>query len=289
MTLEGKVVLVPGAARGMGREYVRALLKDGAKVIATDISWAPTGVSNDDEDFGAELAGNPNALVLTMDITLDSHVKAAYRAAMDRFGTVDAIINNGGIRQRDLYPPHGLITILETEVSEWQKMFDTHVFGTLRVIKTFVQPMLGQKSGAIVQVCSGGFQSNGGSREGSYQPAKAAEMTMAIYLANELKDSNIAVNVLQPGGTASTGTEEQDVGRREIRAQLGGAPLSVASRRWRPEHVVPLAMHLAEQDASGITGQIFNAPRWNQEHELGGFETWGYGPDVEAHRAAGTL
>lgn len=289
MSLEGKVVLVTGAARGMGREYVRSLIKDGAKVIATDVSWAPSGVSNDDEDFMAEIKDNPNVLALTMDITLDSHVKAAYRAAMDRFGTVDVIINNGGIRQRDLYPPHGLITILETEVSEWQKMFDTHVFGTLRVIKTFVQPMLEQKRGAIVQVCSGGFQSNGSSREGSYQPAKAAEMVMALYLANELKASNIAVNILQPGGTASTGTEEQDAGRREIRARLGGAPATTPSRRWRPEHVVPLAMHLAEQDASGTTAEIFNAPRWNQEQELGGFETWGYGPDVEAHRAAGTL
>lgn len=289
MALQGKVVLVTGAARGMGREYVRALLKEGTRVVATDVSWAPTGVSNDDEDFLAEINDNPDVLALTMDITLDSHVKAAYRQAMERFGTIDVIINNGGIRQRDLYPPHGLITILETEVSEWQKMFDTHVFGTLRVIKTFVQPMLTQKRGAIINVCSGGFQSNGSSREGSYQPAKAAEMTMAIYLANELKDSNIAVNVIQPGGTASTGTEEQDAGRREIRARLGGAPVSTPSRRWRPEHVVPLALFLSDQDASGTTGQIFNAPRWNQEQELGGFETWGYAPDVEANRAAGTL
>lgn len=289
MSLEDKVVLVTGAARGMGREYVRALIKDRAKVIATDVSWAPSGVSNDVTDFRSEIKDDPNVLALTMDITLDSHVKAAFGAAMDRFGTVDVIINNGGIRQRDLYPPHGLIAILETEVSEWQKMFDTHVFGTLRVIKTFVKPMLEQKRGAIVQVCSGGFQSNGSSREGSYQPAKAAEMVMALYLANELKASNIAVNILQPGGTASTGTEEQDAGRREIRARLGGAPATTPSRRWRPDHVVPLAMHLAEQDASGTTGEIFNAPRWNQEHELGGFETWGYEPDVAAHRAAGTL
>jgi NAD(P)-dependent dehydrogenase (short-subunit alcohol dehydrogenase family) len=55
MSVEGKVVLITGGARGMGREMVRAFLKEGAKVVATDLSWVPTGVSNDDYDFAAEL------------------------------------------------------------------------------------------------------------------------------------------------------------------------------------------------------------------------------------------
>ena len=93
MSIEGKVVLVTGAARGMGREYVRAFLKEGAKVIATDKSWAPTGVSNDDIDFRAEIGDAPSVLAETMDVTIDSHVNAVYQAAMDKFGTVDVIIN----------------------------------------------------------------------------------------------------------------------------------------------------------------------------------------------------
>jgi NAD(P)-dependent dehydrogenase (short-subunit alcohol dehydrogenase family) len=273
----------------MGREYVRAFLKEGAKVVATDMSWAPSGVSNDDFDFLAEIQDNPNVLAEVMDITIDSHVKRVYEAAIAKFGTIDVIINNAGIRQRDLYPPHGQIDIIETDVGDWQKMFDTHVFGTLRVIKTFVQPMIEQKHGSIVNVCSGGFNSNGTSREGSYQPAKAAEITMAMYLAHELKPYNIAVNVLTPGLTASTGTEEQDTARRAMRAAAGDTRAAAASRRMRPDNVVPLGLFLAEQDASGTTGQIMSATRFNQDHELGGFEVWGYGPDVEAHRAAGTL
>ena len=55
MSVEGKVVLVTGAARGMGREYVRGFLKEGAKVIATEFSWKPSGVSSDDYEFMAEL------------------------------------------------------------------------------------------------------------------------------------------------------------------------------------------------------------------------------------------
>ena len=57
----------------------------------------------------------------------------------------------------------------------------------------------------------------------------------------------------------------------------------------RPDNVVPLALHLAEQDASGTTGQMLSALQWNQEHELGGYEVWGYEPDVEAAKAAGRL
>ena len=78
MPVSGLVVLITGAARGMGREYTRGFLKEGAKVIATDVSWTPSGVSSDDYDFFGELKDNPNALVEVMDITIDSHIKRVY-------------------------------------------------------------------------------------------------------------------------------------------------------------------------------------------------------------------
>ncbi|HEY7680432.1 MAG TPA: SDR family oxidoreductase [Terriglobia bacterium] len=286
MSVSGQVVLVTGAARGMGREYVRGFLKEGARVIATDVSWTPTGVSSDDYDFRAELSNNPDVLVDRMDITIDSHVKRVYETAMERFGTVDVMVNNAGLRARDLYPPLGNRPIIETELGDWWRMFDTHVFGTFRVIKTFVQPMIAQKRGSIINVCSGG--GNGRTLEGPYQPAKAAEVMMTIFLANELKPYNIAANVLLPGFTRTTGTDEQTEARGEIFARNNpGKPYLV--RRLRPESVVPLALHLAEQDSNGITGESFEVLAWNQQNELGGFETWGYEPDVEAARRAGTL
>src|SRR5436853_6525799 len=101
MSLQGKVVLVTGAARGMGRAYVRGFLSQGARVVATDHSWAPSGVSSDDEAFLAEVAGQANVLAEVMDISIDSHVKRVFQAAIDRFGTVDVVVNNAGLRQRD--------------------------------------------------------------------------------------------------------------------------------------------------------------------------------------------
>jgi 3-oxoacyl-[acyl-carrier protein] reductase len=279
VSLTDKVVLVTGAARGMGREHVRGFVKAGARVVATDLSWAPSGVSNDDSVFLDELRNNASVLAETMDITIDSHVQRVFRAAMDRFGTIDVIVNNAGMRQRDLYPPHGSVTALETEVGDWQRMFDTHVFGTFRVIKSFVQPMLERGRGSIISVGSDGFDGHRpNSREMPYQAAKAGMVTMALYLAEELKPNNIAVNVLLPGHTRSTGSDEQELERRNMRARMR-VPVWRPTR-LRPEHVVPLALHFAEQDASGQTGQVIRAMTWNAENGMGGVETWAYQPDL---------
>ncbi|HEX5368299.1 MAG TPA: SDR family oxidoreductase [Dehalococcoidia bacterium] len=288
MSVEGKVVLITGAARGMGREHVRGFLEAGAKVVAADISWVPSGVSGDDYDFAAELAGNPNALLETMDLTLESHVQRVYASAMQRFGTIDVIVNNGGLRQRDLYPPSGASWTLETDISEWQRMFDTHVFGMLRVIKAFSQPMLEMRRGSIINIGSSNWGGQGpSSREMPYKAAKGAVATMTFYLAYELRAHNIAVNLLIPGHTRSTGSDEQEQGRAQIRAREDPSAGALLRLRVKPDHVVPPALHLAAQDASTMTGQEIVAVQWNVDNGLGGLETWGYEPDVAAAHAAG--
>jgi NAD(P)-dependent dehydrogenase (short-subunit alcohol dehydrogenase family) len=290
MGVEGLVVVVTGAARGMGREYVRGFLREGVKVAALDVSWTPTGVSNDAEDFAAELASNPNALVLTADLTIDTQVKRAAEAVLQRFGTVDVLINNAGLRQRNLYPPSGAATVLETEVGDWQRMIDTHLYASLRTIKAFAPVMIEKGRGSIINVGSGGsLGQNPATREQPYKAAKAALISMSMYLAHELKPSNVAVNVLLPGGTRSTGSDEQQAGRAELRGSLAKGEMSWTGLRVNADHVVPLALHLAQQDAASLTGQQISAMTWNQEHGLGGIETWGFAPDVEAARAAGRL
>jgi NAD(P)-dependent dehydrogenase (short-subunit alcohol dehydrogenase family) len=287
MSVEGKVVLITGAARGMGREHVRGFLKAGAKVIAADLSWAPSGVSSDESSFRDEIEANPNVLVQTMDLSLDSHVQMAFEAAMTRFGTIDAILNNAGLRQRNLYPPSGATWTWETDVSEWQRMYDTHVFGVLRVVKAFVQPMLANRQGSIVNIGSGGWDgSNPSTREQPYKSAKAAVANMTFYLADELRQHNIAANLLVPGHTRSTGSDEQEAGRAEIYAREH--PDETFLRvRLRPDHVVPAAIFLADQDSTGITGQEIVAIGWNEKNGLGGREAWSYEPDLAAARATG--
>src|SRR5262249_43502682 len=110
MAVQDLVVLVTGAARGMGREYVRGFLHAGAKVIATALCWAPTGVPKDAAVFREKLKRNEHVRVEVMEITIAPPVRGVSQAALARSGPVDVIDNNAGRRQRDLPPPHGSVT-----------------------------------------------------------------------------------------------------------------------------------------------------------------------------------
>ena len=97
--------------------------------------------------------------------------------------------------------------------------------------------------------------------------SKAALATMSFYLADELKDHNIAVNILIPGHTRGSWFDDA------VRARVA-AGMQAGRRPVVPEHMVPLALYLARQDASGVTGTMFDVMRWNEEHGLGGYERW---------------
>ena len=289
--LKGRVVAVTGAARGMGRAMVRGFLAEGAKVVAMDRSWDPTGLSGDSGDaFLKELqARQDDVLISTADISDADQVENAYQAAMEKFGTVDVLVNNAGLRQRNLFPPTGRITTLETQDSDWEKMFGVGVFGTLKVTRRFIQPMLERQRGSVITVISGGAMhtalggayvaQRSGSREMPYQSAKAATLTMMFYLADEVQESNVAVNSLIPGNARTTGYDEQNDARR-----AAGMTRSRPGRvSMRPEHIVPITLFLAGQDANaGVTGKCFDVPTWNLEHGLGGPEEW---RDPDAHPA----
>src|SRR5262249_34556937 len=254
----------------MGAAYVRGFLAEGAKVVAADLSWAGAEVFRDE----IKAAGG---LSLVMDVTDNRAVDAAYAAVIERFGTVDVLVNNAGMRQRDLYPPHGRVTTLETSDADWERMFAVNMFGARRVPRRFIQPMLERRRGSIINVCSSGIlaHAHGGgytalrpnSREMPYMASKAALATMCFYLADEVKAQNVAVNLILPGHTRTTGSDEQT----RLRAAMG-APN--APKMLVPEHVVPLVLYLASPDASQIPGKLFDVVQWNSGQGLGGGERW---------------
>jgi len=267
------VVVTGGGARGMGRAYVRAFLSEGAKVVAADQSWA--GV----DDFKEELKGHEkNVLVQEMNVTNTAQIDKAYQATLDKFKTVDVLINNAAMRQRDLFPPAGRTTTLQTKDSDWERLFGVNVFGVLKVIRRFIQPMIEKRRGSIISVVSSGIlhHSHGGgyvalrpnSREMPYMSSKAALATLSFYLADEVKEHNVAVNIIIPGHTRTTGFDEQN------RARMAAGSTRRGPQPMAPEHVVSLVQYLASQDASGITGKMFDSMQWNIEHGLGGHETW---------------
>src|SRR5258706_11844250 len=97
--LKDRIVVITGAARGMGEAYARAFAKAGAKLVATDRSWKGA------EAFAQELG--KDVFMLDMDVTDGAQIDRAFEQVMQRFGTVDVLINNAAMRQRDLFPPSG--------------------------------------------------------------------------------------------------------------------------------------------------------------------------------------
>src|SRR4029450_5447523 len=143
MPLDEKVVVVTGAARGMGRAYVEGFLEKGARVVALDRSWVPMGVSGDrDDSFSRALDNRDDVLKLDCDITDDEQIQDAYEQTMKRFGTVDVLLNNASLRQIDLFPPTGVVGILDTTHEDFVKMCDVSFFGTVKLTRVFMQPML---------------------------------------------------------------------------------------------------------------------------------------------------
>lgn len=286
--LPGRVVVVTGGARGMGRAFVEGFLDAKAQVVATDKSWAGA------DDLQSRLAGNPNALVLEMDVTSDQQIDRAYAATLERFGTTDVLINNAALLNMFLFPPTGRLTTLETDDESWAKSFGVNVFGPLKVTRRFIKPMIEKRRGSIVNIVSSGilaFSRGGGyhafrpnSREMPYMSSKAALATMSFYLADEVRPDNVAVNIIIPGHTR--GSWFDDTVRSRIAA--GMAP---GRRPVTPKHIVPLARFLASQDGQGVTGTMFDVMEWNAENGLGGHETWAerdLPDDLEkAFRAAG--
>ena len=268
--VQGKVVVITGAARGMGRAYAEAFVKAGAQVVATDLTWDSA------EGFRDELT-SVGALPLVMDVRDEGQIDAACAATLDRFDTVDVLLNNAGMRQRDLYPLPASKTVLETADDDWERMFAVNVFGTLKVTRRFVRPMIERRRGSVIMILTSGAEMNPAgdgvwralrpnSREQPYTASKAALQSIACYLADELKEHNVAVNAVYPGHTRTTGSDEQQAARI-----AAGRP---AAAMLRPEHVVPLALHLATQDAGGVTGQVIDAVRWNSLHGHGDPESW---------------
>jgi NAD(P)-dependent dehydrogenase (short-subunit alcohol dehydrogenase family) len=272
--LKDRVVVITGGARGMGRAYTLAFLKAGSKVVTTDRSWEGAEPFDD-----ALTASGKNVLVSDMDVTKEDQLDRVYAATIEKFGTVDVLINNAALRQRDLFPPTGRTTTLGTKDSDWEKSFGVNVFGTLKVTRRFIRPMLEKKRGSIVNTVSSGIlnHSYGGayqalrpnSQEMPYQSSKAALATMSFYLAEEIKGEKVAVNVIIPGHTRTTGFDEQNLARMKNGQSNQVGPLPLV-----PEHMVPITMHLAAQEGGFVSGKMFDVVTWNIEHGFGGAERW---------------
>jgi NAD(P)-dependent dehydrogenase (short-subunit alcohol dehydrogenase family) len=257
----------------MGAATARGLLQGGARVVALDLSWGKI------DDYWTEVGDvrrefesyGERALVCEADVSDDAALDRVLEAALSRFGTIDALINNAALLQHHLFPGTGRMKVLDTSDADWEKMLGINVIGALKVIRRFIRPMIAQQRGSIVNIASSGAipqYHRPNSLEQPYMATKAALTNLSVYLADEVKEHNVSVNVVFPGHAEMTGWQLVDISRRK-------AGLPTPSSRMVPEHIVPLLLFLASHDvASGPTGRIISTDEWNLLNGQGTAESW---------------
>ena len=273
--LDGRVIIVTGGARGLGRSLVGGLLEAGASVVSIDRAWPGA------EEFRAVLASNEKAMALDADVTDDAALDRALSAVLNSFGRVDALVNNAGLVSETLFAPTGHVRLLDTQDSDWEAMFRVNVFGTIKVIRRFVTPMLEAGRGSIINVVSSGvlITSTGGAYFGArpwsvempYQATKSALTTASFYLSQELFSEGIAVNSVMPGHTRASWFDAtaRDFQDREKSVYF--------MRPLVAEHMLPIILFLSAQAGARppVTGRLFHVPDWNYDHGYGDYRVWG--------------
>jgi 3alpha(or 20beta)-hydroxysteroid dehydrogenase len=236
---DGKVVFITGGARGMGASHARAFVKEGAKVVITDILI----------EEGRRLVSDlgENAQFYKHDVTVSSEWESIVEDVEKKFGEINILINNAGV---SIMKP-----ILEMTEEEYREVIDVNQVSVFLGMKAVIPSMLKTRDGSIINISSiAGFR---GSNQGSvaYSASKFAVRGMTKAVALEVAAKGIRVNSINPGliltpMTVKHGYEDIiDYLCREIPIRRGG----------RPEEITKLVMFLASSDSSFSTGSEFIA------------------------------
>ena len=230
-----RVVLITGGARGIGRATATRLLGDG---------WSVAVTYSRSKEAALELEASSNGACVALEADVRD-AAANERVAADvmaRFGSIDALVNNAGVRS------DALLYNMTTE--QWTDVLDTNITGAWSMTKTVLPQMMRQRSGAIVNVASlSGLHGVAG--QTNYSAAKGALIAMTRSLSREVARSGIRVNCVAPGlvETDMLGGLDAEVKKEMIR--------QIPMRRViRASEVAATIAFLLSDDASGITGQV---------------------------------
>ncbi len=228
-----KGALITGGSRGIGRAIAAAYARAGARVFICGRNPA------DVEDTLLDIRGAGGKIDgVAGDISHVQDVQRIVRAALDRLGAVDVLVNNAGI----LGPRE---TIAEYPIDAWEEVIRINLTGLFLITHEVLPVMLARRSGSIINVSSGVGRA-GKARWGAYAVAKAGLEGFTQVLAEEVKSAGIRVNAVNPAAT-----------RTRMRAQAYPAedPLTLPP----PESVVPIFVHLAADASKDVTGRSLNA------------------------------
>ncbi|MCI3919062.1 3-oxoacyl-ACP reductase FabG [Paenibacillus sp. TRM 82003] len=238
--LSGKVALVTGASRGIGRAIALELASNGADVV---VNYAGNEAAALEVVAAIEAMGR-NAYAVKGNVAISSEVEAMVSGAMERFGKIDILVNNAGITRDNL--------LMRMKEEEFDDVIATNLKGVFNGIKAVTRPMMKQRSGRIINISSVvGAVGNPG--QANYVAAKAGVIGMTKSVAKELASRGITVNCVAPG---FIGTDMTDKLTDEMKdALLKQIPLGTLGS---PEHIAKAVRFLASEDAAYMTGQTLH-------------------------------
>lgn len=248
--LAGKVALVTGGSRGIGREIAVGYARAGAKAVVVTAAAASDETRGEIDRELAETvalieAAGSKALALQADVCSRDDCDRVVRETEAAFGALDILVNNAGKSPR-YHGPRG-IPFWETEPDGFRLVIDTNVVGPYLMARAAVPGMIARGWGRIIGI-SKGFDAMHEAHTGAYGPSKAALEAESLSWAEELADTGVTVNVVAPGGPVAT-----RFGR--------GKP---TDRGMAPTVMVPCMVWLASPAADGINGCRYVARNWDE-------------------------
>lgn len=240
MFLNGKRILVTGAATGIGRAIAMGLARQGAAVAAADLKVP-------DETVRAIVANGGKVHGISADVSVPSDVKDMVGAAIEAWGGLDGLVNNAGVYSSLIPRPFE-----EIDVNEWRRVFEVNVFGLMSCCQAVVPHMKQHGGGRIVNIISG-TPFKGIPFMLHYVASKGAVLGMTRSLARELGPSNILVNGVAPGFTLSEGVLDNEVQLQKLREVSKNA--RSLSRDQVPEDVTGAVEFFMSDSAAFVTGQ----------------------------------
>jgi 3-oxoacyl-[acyl-carrier protein] reductase len=238
--LQGKIALVTGASRGIGRAIALELARQGAKVA---VNYAGSEAkANEVVTEILEMGGE--AFAIQADVSKAEAVEHMVKEVLDRFGRIDILVNNAGVTRDNL--------IMRMKEEEWDEVININLKGVFNCTKAVTRPMMKQRYGRIINIASiVGVSGNPG--QANYVAAKAGVIGLTKTTAKELASRNITVNAIAPGFIT---TDMTDKLTEEVRGEmLKQIPLA---RFGEPKDIAGVVAFLASDIASYITGQTIH-------------------------------
>lgn len=233
-----QVVVVTGAARGVGRQIAIGFTSAGASVIAAD---------RDAEGLGGtvELAGS-GATSITADISAAEGAASIIGAALERFGRLDVCVNNAAVA------PHA--SLLEERVEVWDQVYAVNCRGTFLMTQAAARVLIDQGSGGRIINFSSGVSKRGSAGAAAYASSRAATESFSRVAAIELAPHDILVNTVSPG---LIDTQPKPLPPRMAKALASRIPDLPLARPGDPDEVAALVMWLASDASSYVTGAVY--------------------------------